>query len=169
MFRRVLPAVLAMSFALVVSGALPASAASHSVGATNYRFTPATLTITVGDTVTWTNQTSDTPHTTTANGGAWDSGTLNPGQTFSHTFTTPGTFAYHCQFHQSLGMVGTIVVKAAGPSPTGATPPPAGSGAQGGSPLPNTGAGSSTIVLFWLGLGLLAAGAVTLFGLRRRA
>jgi hypothetical protein len=68
-----------------------------------------------GTTVTWTNnQTSPaTAHTVTADDGSFDSGTLNPTQMFSLTFNTLGHFTYHCNFHQSLGMVGAIDVFAA--------------------------------------------------------
>jgi plastocyanin len=41
---------------------------------------------------------------------AWDSGPLNGGQTFSHAFTTPGTYKYFCIPHESLGMLATITV-----------------------------------------------------------
>ena len=62
-----------------------------------------------GDTVTWTNKGS-APHTTTSDiMGVWDSGSMGPGGTFSHTLTTAGEYPYHCQIH--LGMTGTIVVE----------------------------------------------------------
>jgi plastocyanin len=75
------------------------------------RFVPDPITITVGTTVTWTNVATDIPHTTTSDTGLWDSGNRNPGQTFSFTFNTPGTFTYHCTYHQSVGMTGTITVR----------------------------------------------------------
>jgi plastocyanin len=80
------------------------------VSMVNFQFIPASLTINTGDTVTWTNNTAATNHTTTSDTGVWDSGTLTPGVSFSFTFTQTGTFAYHCTFHQALGMVGTIIV-----------------------------------------------------------
>jgi plastocyanin len=52
-------------------------------------------------------------HTITADDGSFDSGILNPGDTFSLTFDTPGTSAYYCQIHGGpggVGMAGTIVV-----------------------------------------------------------
>jgi plastocyanin len=49
------------------------------------------------------------PHTATASDGSFDSGNLNPGQSFSFTFATPGSFPYVCQYH--AGMQGTIVVQ----------------------------------------------------------
>jgi plastocyanin len=88
------------------------------------RFEPASLTVTRGTTVTWRN-TGQVVHTVTddpakaANpvdaqlpSGAqpWDSGNLNPGQTFSHTFDVPGTYKYFCQPHEAAGMLGTINV-----------------------------------------------------------
>ncbi len=79
----------------------------------SFAFSPATLTISVGTTVTWTNMTG-APHTVTSDDGkSFDSGINTPisaqGGTFSFTFTKAGTFAYHCQFHTY--MMGTIIVK----------------------------------------------------------
>ena len=56
------------------------------------------LTIPAGTTVTWTN---DDPqiHTVTDAGGAFDSGFIDPGATWSHTFTEPGDFEYFCTPH----------------------------------------------------------------------
>jgi plastocyanin len=62
------------------------------------------------------NQTNPaTVHTVTADDGSFDSGNLNPTQSFSLVFNTVGQFNYHCQYHQSLGMVGTINVAASTP------------------------------------------------------
>jgi plastocyanin len=70
-------------------------------------FTPATLTVAVGSTVTWTNEDAAT-HTVTADDGSFDSGSLAQGDTFTQTFDTAGTYAYHCTMHPS--MVAEIVV-----------------------------------------------------------
>ena len=70
-------------------------------------FSPGTLTIVPGTTVVWTNETK-APHTVTSDNGAFGSGIINPGQTFSFTFTTAGTFAYHCSIHPF--MKATIIV-----------------------------------------------------------
>jgi plastocyanin len=72
-------------------------------------YTPATVEIPVGGTITWTN--NDTaPHTVTAQDRALlQSGTLNQGATFSQTFDAPGTIDYFCEFHAN--MKGTIVVQ----------------------------------------------------------
>jgi plastocyanin len=71
-------------------------------------FNPSPLTIPTGTTVTWTNGDS-IPHTSTANVAGWNSGTLAPGQQFNFTFSTSGTFQYHCAIHP--GMIGTVIVQ----------------------------------------------------------
>lgn len=118
-----LPAVpLVLGVALAIAG--PASAASQAVSIGDGFFGPAELTVSVGDTVTWTN-TDDSPHTVTAADGAFDSGNLESGATFSFTFTEPGTYTYVCQYHDE--MMATITVTAA----TGSTAD-AGTGDQAG-------------------------------------
>ena len=84
------------------------SNAGTSVAIKDYAFTPATLTVPAGTTVTWTNN-DPVPHTATAGDGSFDSGNLNPGQSFAFTFATPGSYPYVCQYH--AGMKGTIVVQ----------------------------------------------------------
>jgi plastocyanin/sugar lactone lactonase YvrE len=74
----------------------------------DYAFTPPTLTVAAGTTVTWTNNDA-VPHTATASDGSFDSGNLNPGQSYAFTFSTPGSYPYVCQYH--AGMMGTIVVQ----------------------------------------------------------
>ncbi len=84
-------------------------------------FRPATITINVGDTVTWRN-TDDVPHTSTSEDEVWDSGGLGAGEEFSFTFEEAGTFPYFCEFHP--GMEGTVVVQAAQQAePTAAVEP----------------------------------------------
>ncbi|HEX2173838.1 MAG TPA: cupredoxin domain-containing protein, partial [Dehalococcoidia bacterium] len=79
-----------------------------SVEIKDYAFNPPTLTVPAGSTVTWTNVDA-VPHTATAQDGSFDSGNLNPGQSFAFTFPTPGSHPYVCQYH--AGMQGTIVVQ----------------------------------------------------------
>ena len=74
----------------------------------NFAFTPATLEIPAGTTVTWTNLDT-VAHTATADDGTFDSGNINPNESFSFQFDTPGTYVYNCSYHPS--MQGTIVVK----------------------------------------------------------
>ena len=84
------------------------SAGSSAVTISNFAFSPASLTVAVGTTVTWTNMDTTT-HTVTSNTGAFDSGNFAPNATYSHTFTSAGTYAYHCTIHPS--MLGTIIVQ----------------------------------------------------------
>ena len=119
----VIGAVLALA---AVGGT--ALAADHAVGISGFNFSPASVTVAVGDTVTWTNS-DDVPHTATADGGAFDTGTLDNGGTNTVTFSTAGTFPYHCSVHPQ--MTGTVVVEAAssagggsGSGGNAATPPP---------------------------------------------
>jgi len=72
----------------------------------NFAFSPATLTIKAGTTVTWTNNDSAT-HTIKSN--AFNSGNLTTGDKFQFTFSNPGTYAYSCGIHPS--MQGTIIVQ----------------------------------------------------------
>lgn len=69
-----------------------------SVTIKDFEFTPASITVAVGSTVTWTNDGPST-HTVTADDGSFDSKDLPKGKTFSQTFQTAGTFSYHCSIH----------------------------------------------------------------------
>jgi plastocyanin len=88
------------------SAAAPAAGGS-AVSIANFAFAPASMSVAVGTTVTWTN-TDSAGHTVTADDGSFKSDKLGTGTTFSQTFTTAGTFAYHCSIHSS--MTGTITV-----------------------------------------------------------
>ncbi len=76
-----------------------------------YSFSPSTLTIRVGENVTWTN-TNSVQHNVVSDSPAdpFTSGILNNGQTYTHQFNQIGTFPYHCSIHPT--MTGTIVVTA---------------------------------------------------------
>jgi plastocyanin/glucose/arabinose dehydrogenase len=69
------------------------------------------LVVTSGTTVTWVNNDS-LPHTVTSDTGAFDSGIMQPGQSFSFTFTGSGTFPYHCTIHGAAAMSGTVQISA---------------------------------------------------------
>jgi plastocyanin len=113
---RVMTAVAcALLLAGVITVTRPAPVgAAVTVSMRNIAFVPATLTIAVGTTVTWTNQDT-APHTTTSDTASWDSNIISQGASFSFTFTKAGAFAYHCNVHPS--MHGTITVTPAA-SPT---------------------------------------------------
>jgi hypothetical protein len=70
-------------------------------------FSPTSVTIAVGDTVTWHN-TGQAPHNATADDGSFKTPDLNNGQSASHTFNQAGTFSYICTIHPN--MKGTIRV-----------------------------------------------------------
>ncbi|MGB8405698.1 MAG: cupredoxin family copper-binding protein [Mycobacterium sp.] len=89
------------------SGAAPAPTGANAVNIDNFAFAPATLTVPVGATVTWTNHDEE-PHNVVAEGGQFRSPTMGSGATFTYTFSTPGTFAYVCGIHPM--MHGTVVV-----------------------------------------------------------
>ncbi len=89
------------------------AASDPGVAIVNFAFSPATTTIHVGDTITWSNSDS-APHTATAKDGSFDTGILMKGQSASHTFTHAGTFAYICSVHPY--MHGTVVVLASATS-----------------------------------------------------
>ncbi|KDF00568.1 hypothetical protein Y900_016860 [Mycolicibacterium aromaticivorans JS19b1 = JCM 16368] len=83
--------------------------AGTAVNITNFAFAPATLTVKVGDTVTWTNKDEE-PHTVVANDGSFHSPGLDANATYSFTFTKAGSFDYICSIHPF--MHGTVVVSA---------------------------------------------------------
>ena len=70
-------------------------AASYSTG-----YDPDNITVVIGinNTVIWTNNDNE-PHTVTATDGSFDSGNMNPGAEFVHTFTSPGSYTYICTYH----------------------------------------------------------------------
>ena len=93
----------------------PASTAATTAAATatnaatirGFSFQPDVLKVKVGAKVTWTNDDT-VAHTVTADTNSFASGNLQPGGSFSFTFTRPGTYAYHCSIHPSLH--GSVVV-----------------------------------------------------------
>jgi plastocyanin len=95
-------------------------------------FDPDTITVSAGATVTWDNASSE-QHTVTADEGALPDGAdyfasggasteaeanddlsagfVGPGESYSHTFQTPGTYRYYCIPHEEAGMRGTVIVE----------------------------------------------------------
>jgi FtsP/CotA-like multicopper oxidase with cupredoxin domain len=91
--------------------AAPESGApAFEVAVLDNRFEPRTLTVATGSTVTWRSRGINL-HTSTALDGRWDSGNLAPGQSFSFTFTQPGTYRYFCRQHATQGQLATVVVQ----------------------------------------------------------
>lgn len=122
--HRVSLLVLAVVGALIGSAlflTVPASAADGAVTAQDIAFQPASITVDVGDSVTWTNE-DGVPHTVTADDGSFDEPLPQSGGVVTLTFSTPGTFTYYCKIHPN--MHGTVVVEAQAGSDT-STPAPA--------------------------------------------
>jgi plastocyanin len=130
------PRRLALAAGLVVFTAAtvaPVLAAEVDVAIVGTQFEPATITVSQGDTVTWTvEQSIGQPHSVTS-GTVDDAGTLfdsgssglrNEGETYQHTFTEAGEFDYFCIVHP-VQMTGKVVVLAPGQSaPPDTEPPP---------------------------------------------
>jgi plastocyanin len=114
---------------ILALAAMPAWAANSDVSVASYEFTPASVQIQPGDSVTWTFAGPDLNHSVTSDPGQSESFESDPGDptplhppndTFSHTFNAAGRFTYFCRVHPY--MKGTVVVG----DPGGGEPPPTG-------------------------------------------
>jgi plastocyanin len=104
-------ATATMLAAVVLPGWAQNAAPTGAVSIDNFTFTPASLTVKAGTTVTWSNK-DDIPHGIASSNNAFKkSKALDTDDSYSFTFTTPGTYQYFCYIHPH--MVGTIVVEAA--------------------------------------------------------
>lgn len=81
--------------------AAPRTAATHTVEIRDFAFSPARLDIAAGDTVVWINRDA-APHTVTHSVGAWDSGELQSGASWSWVAAEPVRFTYLCAYHPSM-------------------------------------------------------------------
>jgi plastocyanin len=101
-------------FSLILSlFSLSVSATTHYVTVNGASFSPATLTIDVGDTVVWENTDDFFSHSTTSdldllNTGYWNGWLVELGDTYAHAFENPGTFSYHDQFDYGTGTITVI-------------------------------------------------------------
>ena len=84
----------------------PSSAKTYTISIANFAFSPASISINAGDTITWTNHDS-VPHQIAGN--SFGSSPLSNGQSYSFKFNSAGTYNYHCAIHPS--MTGIITVK----------------------------------------------------------
>jgi LPXTG-motif cell wall-anchored protein len=121
-------ALVALFTLVPFAGAAPRAAETRNVAAKDFLYEPKTITVTVGDTVMWTNEGA-APHTVTSDeADGFDSGNMDVGATFSELFDEVGTFAYFCKYHGAkggTGMAGTVVVVAAAAAPEAPTAAPA--------------------------------------------
>jgi plastocyanin len=96
---------------LVALLAVPAAqAADVNIGIVGDSFSPRNVTIQVGDTVTWTNNNQG-EHNVVSDDAGFSSGAPALSWTFSHTFSSAGTFGYFCEPHRAFGMTGTVTVQ----------------------------------------------------------
>jgi plastocyanin len=110
-----------------------AGAADASVSVGDNFFSPAAVTIAVGDSVTWTDAAGGNPHNVNFDGGLFDPppAPSSAGWSLARTFTTVGSFSYVCDVHSNMD--GTVTVTAAPPAP-GTPPPPGGGPTTPGTP-----------------------------------
>jgi plastocyanin len=108
-------APLAVAFMLLAAGSSSITAnaeqppaATAEVKIDNFSFGPATVTVAVGTTLTWTNR-DDIPHTVVSTDGVFKSKVLDTDEKFSYTFAKAGTYAYFCSIHPK--MTGKVVVQ----------------------------------------------------------
>ena len=110
---------------------------THKVSLTSsLKFSPAEITIAVGDTVGWT--VTGLTHTSTSGRpgdltGIWDSDSLRLGESFSHTFSEIGEFPYFCRIHGGA-MKGSVTVVPKGEAPPAAAPAPSETKGDSGTP-----------------------------------
>ena len=111
LFQYLLGAAVLISQCFAINTAMAAEASKTAqVNISDFEYSPATVTIPVGGTVTWTNHDTAS-HTVTSNDKIIQSNTLAPGASYSHTFTKIGTYNYFCSIHPT--MKGEIIVQKA--------------------------------------------------------
>jgi plastocyanin len=101
-------ALLSIAMLALSIGVANAAEPAGSVTIKDFMFSPATVTIKSGSTVTWTNKDQE-PHTVVSDAGLFRSGAVDTDESFSFEFDKPGTYRFLCSIHPT--MVGTIVVE----------------------------------------------------------
>jgi len=113
---------MTLALSVVTLGTPSALAATKSVSIKDIAYNPSSLSVHVGDKITWTNDETGTDppmHTVTSDDGhSFDSGYIDPGSSFAWTFNKPGTFAYHCNVHPSMHGTITVIGTTTSPTPT---------------------------------------------------
>jgi plastocyanin len=162
-------AILSVAALLICAPAV--SAQDKTVSIQDFSFSPGQITVAPGTTVTWVNK-GPSPHTTTADDGSWDSGTLQQGEDFSFTFDQPGTYTYHCSIHPDMtatvkvsgGGGGGGATSSASASMSASMSPSASSSASAPQKLTETGGISLPLVA---AVALLGGGIVAMVAMRR--
>ena len=146
------PAVTASS----PSGKKAHASASASVTIGDFFFSPGSVTVAVGDTVTWRN-TGQAPHNATADDGSFKTQDLNNGQSASHTFTQAGTFSYICTIHPNMkGTVRVLSSGGGGSNGGGASSSSSSSSEASAVASPNAAGNANTLPMTGMGIGGLA-------------
>ncbi len=151
------------------------ASASASVTIGDFFFSPASVTVAVGDTVIWRN-TGDAPHNATADDGSFRTPDLNKGQSASHTFSSPGTFSYICTIHPNMkGTVRVLSSGSGGGGSSGSSSGGSGTSEASGVASPDAAGDANTLPVTGLAAGALAlvglvllAGGVLMHGAVRR-
>jgi plastocyanin len=89
-------------------GVAMADGGAIKISAKDFMFSPTSITVKAGSTVTWTNLDEE-PHTVFSDTGLFRSSALDTKDIFSYKFDKPGTYHYLCTIHPR--MMGTIVVE----------------------------------------------------------
>jgi plastocyanin len=159
--KRLLYLAILSMVALVVFAPAASAQDEMTVSIQDFFFSPDQMTVAPGTTVTWVNE-AQTPHTTTADDGTWDSGTLEQGDDFSFTFDDPGTYTYHCSIHPD--MTATITVSGGGGGGTTPSASASMSPSASASMSPSASAPAKLAETGGISLPLLAAAALLGFG-----
>jgi plastocyanin len=96
----------------ITTSTIARAAGGTAINVVNFAYEPATVTVQVGDTVTWEN--TEGFHTVDADDGSFGNAP-GTGWTFMHTFTAPGTYEYFCEVHSTpdgTSMNGVVIVEA---------------------------------------------------------
>ncbi|HEU4953475.1 MAG TPA: cupredoxin family copper-binding protein [Gemmatimonadales bacterium] len=158
------------------SGHRARASAAATVTMDDFFFSPASVSVAVGDLVTWRNAGNE-PHNAVADDGSFDTGTVAAGQRASRMFSKPGTFSYICTIHPN--MKGTVRVlsgggggggtggasSSSGPSEADAVASPNAAGDSNTLPMSGMAAGSLALV----GLALVGSGLVLGYSSRKTA
>jgi plastocyanin len=115
--KRLLYLAILSMVVLVVFAPAASAQDDMTVSIQDFFFSPDQMTVAPGTTVTWVND-GQQPHTSTADDGTWDSGTLQPGDDYSFTFDQPGTYTYHCSVHPDMTATITVSGDGGGTSPS---------------------------------------------------
>ena len=141
--KRLLYLAILSMVALVVFAPAASAQDDMTVSIQDFFFSPDQMTVAPGTTVTWVND-GQQPHTSTADDGTWDSGTLQPGDDYSFTFDQPGTYTYHCSIHPDMTATITVSDDGGGDTPSAsASMSPSASASASPSASPSASASAS--------------------------